>query len=60
MVKVYLGLLTYFEKTFKILNDITLLELSNFSIPLLKNSLLTASGTLHHSLMVVALSEAGT
>ncbi|CAM3160366.1 HDIG domain-containing metalloprotein [Streptobacillus felis] len=54
-----LGLLPYFENTFKILTDIKLLELSNFSNPLLKNLLLTAPGTFHHSLMVGALSEAG-
>ncbi|WP_064580767.1 HD family phosphohydrolase [Streptobacillus moniliformis] len=56
---VSLGLLPYFENTFKILTDIKLLELSNFSNPLLKNLLLTAPGTFHHSLMVGALSEAG-
>ncbi|WP_156298940.1 HD family phosphohydrolase [Streptobacillus canis] len=54
-----LGLLPYFENTFKILTDIKLLELSNFSNPLLKNLLLTAPGTFHHSLMVGALAEAG-
>ncbi|WP_196758755.1 hypothetical protein, partial [Streptobacillus moniliformis] len=56
---VYLGLLLYFENTFKILTDIKLLELSNFSITLLKSLLLTEPGTIHLRLMVGELSEVG-
>lgn len=54
-----IGILPYFENTFKILTDIKLLELSNFSNDLLRNLLLVAPGTFHHSIMVGALSEAG-
>lgn len=52
-----LGLLPYFENTFQILTDIKLLELSDFSNPLLKKLLVIAPGSFHHSLMVGALSE---
>ncbi|AMD94487.1 HD family phosphohydrolase [Leptotrichia sp. oral taxon 847] len=51
------GLLPYFENTFDILTDIKLLELSDFSHTLLKQLLLKASGTFHHSIMVGALAE---
>ena len=54
-----LGLLPYFENSFNILTNIKLLELSNFSNKLLKELLLIAPGTFHHSIMVGALSEAG-
>lgn len=54
-----LGLLPYYENTFEILTDIKLLEISNFSSPLLKQLLITAPGTFHHSMMVGALAEAG-
>ena len=49
----------YFENSFNILTNIKLLELSNFSNKLLKELLLIAPGTFHHSIMVGALSEAG-
>ena len=52
-----LGLLPFFENTFDILTNIKLLELSDFSHPLLKNLLVKASGTFHHSIMVGALAE---
>lgn len=52
-----IGLLPYFENSFKILTDIKLLELADFSNPLLKKLLVIAPGTFHHSLMVGALSE---
>ena len=54
-----LGLLPYFENSFNILTNMKLLELSNFSNKLLKELLLIAPGTFHHSIMVGALSEAG-
>lgn len=52
-----LGLLPYFENTFSILTDIKLLELGDYSSTLLKQLLLTAPGTFHHSIMVGALAE---
>lgn len=52
-----LALLPYFENSFEILTDIKLVELSDFSHPLLKELLLTAPGTFHHSIMVGALAE---
>lgn len=54
-----LGLLPYFENSFQILTDIKMLELSNFSNKLLKQLLIYAPGTFHHSLMVGTLAEAG-
>ncbi|WP_068268011.1 HD family phosphohydrolase [Caviibacter abscessus] len=52
-----LGILPYFENTFSILTDIKLLELGDYSSSLLKQLLLTAPGTFHHSIMVGALAE---
>lgn len=54
-----LALLPYFENAFEILTDIKLLELSDFSHTLLKQLLVTAPGTFHHSIMVGALAESG-
>ena len=54
-----LALLPYLENTFDILTDIKLLELSDFSHTLLKQLLLIAPGTFHHSIMVGALAESG-
>lgn len=54
-----LALLPYLESTFEILTDIRLLELSDFSHTLLKQLLVTAPGTFHHSIMVGALAESG-
>lgn len=54
-----LGILPYLENSFDILTDIKLLELSDFSHTLLKQLLVTAPGTFHHSIMVGALAEAG-
>ena len=54
-----LALLPYLENTFDILTDIKLLELSDFSHTLLKQLLLVAPGTFHHSIMVGALAESG-
>lgn len=52
-----LGIIPYFENTFKILTDIKLLELGDYSAPLLKRLLLEAPGTFYHSIMVGALAE---
>lgn len=52
-----LGIIPYFENTFKILTDIKLLELGDYSFPLLKRMLIEAPGTFYHSIMVGALAE---
>ncbi len=46
------------EKTFRITTDVTLLELSDTNRPILKQLMLEAPGTFHHSLQVANLSEA--
>ncbi|MEO0509496.1 MAG: HDIG domain-containing metalloprotein [Verrucomicrobiota bacterium] len=51
------GLLPIFEQLFKITTEITLLELTDFNHPLLRQMQLEAPGTYHHSLMVANLSE---
>ena len=52
-----LVLLPLFEKIFGITTDITLLELSDMSHPLLQKMAIQAPGTYHHSLMVATLSQ---
>lgn len=52
-----LGTIPYFENTFNILTDIKLLEIGDYSAPLLKRLLLEAPGTFHHSILVGALAE---
>lgn len=52
-----LGLLPIFENMFRVLTDIRLLELADFSNSLLKRLLVIAPGTFHHSIMVGALAE---
>ncbi len=49
--------LPMFEGLFKITTDITLLELSDMSHPLLQRLALEAPGTYHHSLMVAHLAQ---
>lgn len=49
--------LPLFESLFKITTDITLLELSDMSHPLLQRLALEAPGTYHHSLMVAHLGQ---
>ncbi|MBK8945494.1 MAG: HDIG domain-containing protein [Ignavibacteriae bacterium] len=44
------GLIIFFEKIFKITTDITLLELTDFNNPLLKELARNAQGTFNHSL----------
>jgi cyclic-di-AMP phosphodiesterase PgpH len=52
------GLLIFYEKTFKITTDLTLLELADFNHPLLKELSTKAPGTFHHSIVMGNLSEA--
>ena len=52
------GLLYIFEYTFKVVTNMSLLELSDFNRPLLKRLILEAPGTYQHSLVVSNLSEA--
>jgi len=51
------SLLPVFEFLFKVVTDVSLLELADFNHPLLKRLVLEAPGTYHHSLMVGNLSE---
>ena len=53
-----LGFTPLFEALFGYTTDIKLLELANLDHPLLKEMVLKASGTYHHSLMVASLAEA--
>lgn len=46
------GLLIFFEKFFKITTDLTLLELSDFNRPLLRELARIAPGTFNHSLTI--------
>lgn len=52
------GLLIFFERFFKITTDLTLLELSNFDRPLLKELARKAPGTFNHSMTMGTLAEA--
>jgi hypothetical protein len=52
------GMLIFFEKIFKITTDLTLLELSNFDRPLLKDLARKAPGTFNHSMTMGTLAEA--
>jgi len=54
-----LPLLWIFERAFGITTDLTLLELSDTNLPLLKELSLRAPGTFNHSLQVANLAEAG-
>ena len=51
------GLLIFFERIFKITTDLTLLELSNFDRPLLKELARRAPGTFNHSMTMGTLAE---
>jgi putative nucleotidyltransferase with HDIG domain len=55
---VVLGTLPFIEKAFRITTSMTLLELSDFSLPLLQRLALEAPGTYNHSLQVATLAEA--
>ncbi|MBL7085294.1 MAG: HDIG domain-containing protein, partial [Candidatus Omnitrophica bacterium] len=52
------GILPVFEYVFNIVTNISLLELSDLNHPLLKEMVLKAPGTYHHSLIVGNLAEA--
>lgn len=52
------GLLIFYERVFKVTTDLTLLELSDFNHPLLKELSSKAPGTFHHSIVMGNLSEA--
>lgn len=52
------GLLIFYERVFKVTTDLTLLELSDFNHPLLKELSSKAPGTFHHSIIMGNLSEA--
>ncbi len=51
------GLLIFFEKAFRVTTDLTLLELSDFNHPLLRQLSEKAPGTFHHSMLLGNLSE---
>jgi putative nucleotidyltransferase with HDIG domain len=51
------GLLIFFERIFNITTDLTLLELSNFDNPLLKELARRAPGTFNHSMTVGTMAE---
>ncbi|MFA5039343.1 MAG: HDIG domain-containing metalloprotein [Candidatus Omnitrophota bacterium] len=53
------GLLPVFEYLFRVVTNISLLELADFNHPLLKRLVFEAPGTYHHSLMVGNLAEIG-
>jgi len=55
---IVLGILPVFEYIFRVVTNISLLELSDFNHPLLKKLILEAPGTYQHSLVVANLSEA--
>jgi cyclic-di-AMP phosphodiesterase PgpH len=52
------GLLIFFERFFNITTDLTLLELSNFDRPILKELARKAPGTFSHSMTIGTLAEA--
>ena len=52
------GLLIFFERIFKITTDLTLLELSNFDRPLLRELARKAPGTFNHSMTMGTMAEA--
>jgi cyclic-di-AMP phosphodiesterase PgpH len=52
------GLLIFFERFFHVTTDLTLLELSDFNQPLLRELSQKAPGTFHHSVNMGTLAEA--
>jgi putative nucleotidyltransferase with HDIG domain len=52
------GLLIFFERVFNVTTDLTLLELSDFNNPLLRQLSEQAPGTFHHSITIGNLAEA--
>jgi putative nucleotidyltransferase with HDIG domain len=55
---IVIGILPVFEYIFRTITNIRLLELADFSNPILNRMMLEAPGTYHHSLIVGNLSEA--
>lgn len=51
------GLIIFFERLFKITTDLTLLELTDFNHPLLKEMAKSAPGTFNHSVAMGTLAE---
>jgi hypothetical protein len=54
---IVVGILPVFEYLFKVVTNISLLELSDINHPLLRNMIMKAPGTYHHSLVVGNLAE---
>ena len=54
---IVIGLLPVFEYLFNLITNITLLELSDLSHPILKKLTMKAPGTYHHSILVGNLAE---
>ncbi len=52
------GLLIFFERSFKVTTDLSLIELSHFNHPLLRQLEEKAPGTYHHSMTIASLAEA--
>ena len=52
-----IGIVPVLEHIFKVTTEITLLELTDFNHPLLRQMQMEAPGTYHHSLMVANLAE---
>ncbi len=52
------GFLPFFEHLFRLTSPLSLLELANPNLPLLKRLLIEAPGTYHHSILVGNLAEA--
>jgi len=55
---IVIGILPIFEYIFKVVTNISLLEMSDFNNPLLRKMILEAPGTYQHSLVVANLAEA--
>ncbi|MCP4482349.1 MAG: HDIG domain-containing protein [bacterium] len=53
-----MGLLPYLESIFSMISNIKLLELADFTQPILKRMMVEVPGTYHHSLIVGNLAEA--
>ncbi len=51
------GLLIFFERIFRITTDLTLLELSNYERPLLRDLATKAPGTFNHTLIMSLIAE---
>lgn len=51
------GLIIFFEKSFRITTDLTLLELTDFNLPLLRELARNAPGTFNHSMTIGSLVE---